>query len=127
MPEQLQLPLLWRYWGVRPCQVCGREHTQVNSPICSQCRYRASKHRCPISGCHRFIAHGSMTCLWHRSLQALKARPVHVQCGECGAAMTPGPMPACSTCQQQTYHLCTCRCGRYRRTFDAEGRIRLFV
>jgi hypothetical protein len=127
MPEQLQLSLPWRYWGVRPCEVCGRQHAQINSPLCYSCRYRASKHPCAIPGCHRLIARGSTTCLWHRPLQARKPRAIYVRCRECGAKMTPSAIPACPACRAQTYHLCACGCGRYRRKYDTEGHIRLYI
>jgi hypothetical protein len=106
MAEQLHLSLPWRYWGVRPCEVCGRKHEQINSPICYSCRYRASKHPCAIPGCHRLIAPHSTTCLWHRPLQVPKPRAIHVHCRECGAQMTPSPIQACPSCRAHTSHLC---------------------
>jgi len=57
----------------------------------------------------------------------LKPRAIHTHCRECGAEMTPSPVQACPTCQKQTYHLCACGCGRYRRKYDAQGHIRLYV
>jgi hypothetical protein len=127
MPEQSQLPLSWRSWQVRRCEVCGREHMRVDSPICESCRYRASKHPCAISGCDRLIAPGSTTCLWHRSRQVSKPRPLHTRCSECAAEMVPSPVQVCPTCQEQTYHLCACGCGRYRRKYDRNGHVRLYV
>jgi hypothetical protein len=127
MREQLQLPLSWRYVRLRQCELCGREQGQIDSPICNACRYRASKHPCAIPGCDRLIAPGSTTCLWHRSLQVLKPRPMHTRCRECAAEMTPSPVQAYPTCREQTYHLCACGCGRYRRKYDANGHIRLYV
>ncbi len=127
MPEQLHLSLPWRYWGVRPCEVCGRQHAQINSPLCYACRYRASKHPCAIPGCQRLIAPASTTCLWHRSQQVRKPRVIHVRCRECGAEMTPSPIQACPSCRAHTSHLCACGCGRYRRKYDAEGHIRLYI
>jgi hypothetical protein len=127
MPEQLHLSLPWRYWGVRPCEVCGRQHAQINSPLCYACRYRASKHPCAIPGCHRLISENATTCLWHRSQQVSKPRGIHVRCRECGAAMTPSPIQACHRCRAQTSHLCACGCGRYRHKYDVEGRIRLYI
>jgi HNH endonuclease len=127
MPEQLQLPLSWRSWQVRRCEVCGREHKRMDSPICESCRYRASKHPCAISGCDRLIAPGSTTCLWHRSRQVSKPRPLHTRCSECAAEMVPSPVQVCPTCQEQTYHLCACGCGRYRRKYDRHGHVRLYV
>jgi hypothetical protein len=127
MPEPLQLSLPWKYFRVRPCEVCGREHEQVNSPICNSCRYQASKHPCAIPGCDRLIADYSKTCLWHRPLQGYQPRAIHTCCKECGVEMTPSPVQACLTCQKQTYALCACGCGRYRRKYDAKGAIRLFI
>jgi hypothetical protein len=127
MPEQLQLPLPWRYWGVRPYEVCGRKHAQINSPRCYACRYRASKHPCAIPGCHRLISENATTCLWYRSQQVSKPRVIHVLCRECGAEMTPSPIHACHPCRAHTYRLCACGCGRYRRKDDTEGHIRLYI
>ena len=127
MPEQLPLPLSWRSWPVRRCEVCGREHKRVDNPICDACRYRASKHPCAIPGCDRLIAPGSTTCLWHRSRQVSKPRPLHTRCTECAAEMAPSPVQVCPTCQEQTYHLCACGCGRYRRKYDRHGDLRLYV
>src|SRR5215831_14514548 len=127
MPEQLPLPLSWRSWPVRRCEVCGREHKRVDNPICDACRYRASKHPCAIPGCDRLIAPGSTTCLWHRSRQVSKPRPLHTRCTECAAEMAPSPVQVCPTCQEKTYHLCACGCGRYRRKYDRHGYIRLYL
>jgi predicted nucleic acid-binding Zn ribbon protein len=127
MPEQLQLPLSWPYVRLRRCELCGREQGQINSPICNACRYQASKHPCAIPGCDRLVARDSTTCLWHRALQMRQPRPVYTHCTECTAEMTPSTIPACATCRKQTYHLCACGCGRYRRKYDGKGRVRLFV
>jgi hypothetical protein len=112
---------------VRRCDACGREHARVNSPICHTCRYQASKHRCAIAGCERWIASDSTTCLWHRPLQVYQPRAIHIRCVECRAATTPGPIPACEDCPVEVRHLCACGCGRYRRKYDANGVIRLFI
>jgi hypothetical protein len=127
MPEQLRLSLPRRYWRVRRCEGCGREHEQVNSPICYSCRYQASKHRCAIPGCGRWIASSSTTCLWHRPLQDRQPRAIHARCVECSAKITPSPIPVCDGCRVETSHLCACGCGRYRRKYDAKGVIRLYI
>jgi 5-methylcytosine-specific restriction endonuclease McrA len=41
--------------------------------------------------------------------------------------MTPSPIQACPPCRAHTSHLCACGCGRYRRKYDIEGRIRLYI
>lgn len=61
------------------------------------------------------------------SLQVRQPRPVYTQCAECTAEMTPSTIPACATCRRETYHLCACGCGRYRRKYDAEGHLRLYI
>jgi hypothetical protein len=100
MPEQLRLALPRRYWRLRRCDACGREHAQVNSPICYSCRYQASKHPCAIPSCDRLIAVYSTTCLWHRPLQEYRPQAIQTRCQECGVEMTPSPVPACLASQK---------------------------
>jgi hypothetical protein len=103
----------------RTCEICGVEHGQLNSPVCGPCRRKGSKKPCPIEGCGRMIDGRANTCLFHRHLQS---HPNFDCCQECGVAFdAPVRTPICSKCRAETFVLCACGCGRFRRKYNNCG------
>ncbi len=108
---------------IRECIACGQTHQQLNSPICTSCRYNGSKKECPYEGCTTLIGLGSHSCLVHRSRFQ---RQTYTQCFECGCPIESS-VPACPNCRENLRILCACGCGRYRRKYGSKGQVCCYV
>jgi len=109
----------------RICEQCGSRHLAANSPICGQCRKKASKHKCAIDGCDVMVGADAKTCLMHRHLQKSM---VYSHCRECGERLPkPSVRGVCDTCYDTVRVLCACGCGRYRRKYGERGQVYEYV
>lgn len=109
----------------RVCEICGREHKSIKSPICTKCRTAGSKRKCPIEGCENLMGRSAKTCFQHRRM----LKPIlYKTCRECGVKFTtPLAMGVCKDCQVNTMVLCACGCGRYRRKYSPDGSEREYI
>lgn len=109
---------------LRVCEVCGALHDWRNSPTCRKCRRKNSKKNCPVEGCSNFVDLRATTCLMHRHL---KKNFLYTECQECHTPFPPQSHPACKQCQQSTFLLCACGCGKYRRKYNTIGLAGAFI
>lgn len=100
------------------CSLCGERPRYRTSPMCQQCRYEGSKHKCAVEGCDKMVGRQSKTCLQHRGYVT---ETDVTQCVECGRPITRKRTQVCAECQRNTYVLCACGCGRRRRKYDSNG------
>lgn len=103
----------------RVCDVCGKEHRWVNSPICQKCRRENSKRKCPIDGCETLITERAKACNKHKHLTRDKPQKF---CKECHKELDPPSVRGvCDNCYKNIFVLCACGCGRYRRKYNHRG------